>query len=127
MTNEEMIATFDFIAQVAHSVNKAYCESLGDMSIPAWEEAPAHMKQSSYSGVLFRLENSNATPEDMHKNWMKDKVKDGWIYGPVKDPETKRHPCMVPYKDLPQEQRSKDYLFGATVDRMKLILLPEGE
>lgn len=25
------------------------------------------------------------------------------------------HPCMVPYDQLPQEQRVKDHLFGAAV------------
>ena len=28
------------IAQVAHELNKAYCESLGDNSQPSWEDAP---------------------------------------------------------------------------------------
>jgi len=46
---------------------------------------------------------------------MKQKRDDGWVYGEVKDPERKTHPCMVPYDDLPIEQRAKDTLFGATV------------
>ena len=42
-------------------------------------------------------------------------VADGWVYGIVKDPESKTHPCLVPYQDLPAEQRIKDSLFGLTV------------
>lgn len=28
------------VAQIAHEINKAYCESIGDTSQPSWEEAP---------------------------------------------------------------------------------------
>jgi hypothetical protein len=49
---------------------------------------------------------------------MADKEADGWKHGPVKDPEKKEHPCMVPYGQLPAEQRAKDYLFIAVVKAM---------
>lgn len=38
------------IARVAHEVNKAYCEALGDMSQPVWEEAPEWQRASATSG-----------------------------------------------------------------------------
>jgi hypothetical protein len=50
---------------------------------------------------------------------MQEKKAAGWIYGPVKDPEKKEHPCIVPYDQLPIEQRTKDYLFKAIVDCFK--------
>lgn len=49
---------------------------------------------------------------------MKAKEEDGWVYGPEKDAEKKVHPCMVPYDQLPKEQRMKDVLFGAVVRAM---------
>jgi hypothetical protein len=39
------------------------------------------------------------------------KLADGWKYGPVKYPEKKEHPCMVPFAELPKEQQLKDALF----------------
>ena len=33
------------IARVAHQVNKAYCEALGDTSQPDWENAPDWQKK----------------------------------------------------------------------------------
>lgn len=42
---------------------------------------------------------------------MAEKIKDGWVYGDVKDPELKTHPCLVPYNELPVEQKTKDTLF----------------
>jgi len=45
----------------------------------------------------------NAGPEKSHESWMKVKEIDGWKWGPVKDPEKKEHPCMVPFSELPKE------------------------
>ncbi len=39
----------------------------------------------------------------------------GWRYGLKKDPAAKTHPCLVPYWQLPAEQRRKDGLFAAIV------------
>jgi hypothetical protein len=106
------------IAKICHEVNRAYCAALGDRSQKPWEEAPPWQQHSAMDGVSFHLKN-NATPEQSHANWMKDKAASGWVYGPVKDEALKQHPCMVPYDQLPQEQRVKDYLFRAIVHAHK--------
>lgn len=106
------------VARVCHEVNRAYCKTIGDNSQPSWENAPAWQKVSAIDGVHFHLSNPDAGPSASHKNWMADKEADGWKYGPVKDPEKKEHPCMVPYEQLPVEQRAKDYLFIAVVKAM---------
>jgi hypothetical protein len=104
------------IAEVAHEANRAYCESLGDMSQKPWAEADKWQKDSAFEGVRFKLDNPTATPEDQHQSWLDQKLADGWRYGPIKDADKKEHPCMVPYIKLPQSQKIKDYLFGAIVE-----------
>lgn len=106
------------IARLAHEVNAAYCRSLGDNSQPPWEEAPDWQKDSAINGVQFRINNPDSTPEDSHNSWLKQKTEEGWSYGLVKDPEMKTHPCYLPYDQLPQEQRTKDYLFQGVVDAL---------
>jgi hypothetical protein len=103
------------IARVAHEVNRAYCASIGDHSQPSWEDAPEWQRKSAITGVKYTLDNPDAEPSDSHRSWLAEKVRDGWSYGPVKDPVAKTHPCFVAYDLLPQEQRSKDYLFQAVV------------
>ena len=103
------------IAKVCHNVNKAYCESIGDNSQPAWEDAPDWQKQSAIKGVEFHQSNPNSKPSDSHNSWLAEKVANGWVYGPVKDADKKEHPCMVPYEELPKEQQTKDALFIAVV------------
>jgi hypothetical protein len=103
------------IARIAHEVNRAYCLSIGDASQPAWEEAPQWQKDSAIAGVDAHLANPKISPKESHEAWLIHKLEDGWVFGPVKDPVAKQHPCIVPYELLPQEQRTKDYLFGAVV------------
>lgn len=103
------------IAGVCHEVNRAYCQALGDESQPGWGEAPDWQRQSAIAGVKFHLANPDAGPEASHEAWLKQKIEDGWKYGPVKNAEAKEHPCMVPFAALPREQQAKDYLFRAVV------------
>lgn len=110
------------IAQVAHELNKAFCESIGDNSQPSWADAPDWQKDSAVNGVNFHLENPDASPSASHDNWLKQKEEEGWKYGTVKNPETKEHPCFVPYNQLPVEQRSKDYIFKQVVHSLKAHL-----
>jgi hypothetical protein len=107
------------IARVAHEVNRAYCESLGDHSQPSWDDAPDWQRKSAVNGVHFHFQNPQASPSASHDNWLAEKLADGWKAGPLKDPTKKEHPCCVPYDQLPQEQRSKDFLFRAVVHALK--------
>lgn len=103
------------IAKICHETNRAYCETLGDASQVGWSEAPDWQRESAISGVKFHLDNLNAGPSGSHENWLKEKLAAGWKVGPVKNPETKEHPCCVPYSELPADQRRKDALFVAIV------------
>jgi len=106
------------IAGIAHSVNRAYCLSLGDNSQPVWADAPEWQRNSAIAGVRAHLKDE-LTPEQSHENWMKVKISEGWTYGPEKNVELKTHNCMVPFDQLPIELQVKDSLFKAVVDGYK--------
>lgn len=103
------------IAAVCHEVNRAYCQSLGDYTQPAWDDAPEWQKASAIAGVQLHLGNPDAGPAASHDAWMREKLDTGWTYGPIKDPAKKEHPCIVPYADLPTEQKAKDFIFRGVV------------
>lgn len=107
-------ANVDFIARIAHEVNRAYCQSLGDNSQLSWDDAPDWQKDSARNGVNFHLTGDH-DPSESHESWMSQKLLEGWKYGPVKDPARREHPCMLPYAELPPEQRTKDFLFRAVI------------
>jgi hypothetical protein len=43
-----------------------------------------------------------------HARWVVDLEQNGWTYGHVKDAATKRHPLLVGWGELSEEERDKD-------------------
>jgi len=103
------------VAAMCHAANKAWCELHNDFSQPHWDDAPDWQKASAINGVLFHRENPNAGDSASHDSWMAEKVSNGWVYGAIKDPDAKTHPCIVEFDKLPHFQRKKDALFRAIV------------
>jgi hypothetical protein len=102
------------IARVCHEANRAVQVIQGDPApSPAWDDAPFWQRDSALVGVRQAL--SGVGPEKLHESWCDFKRADGWVYGPVKDVLLKTHPCLVPYCDLPKDQKLKDVLFAAIV------------
>lgn len=105
----------DSIAELAHEVNKAYCDAIGDISQKSWAKCESWQRESAVAGVRAVIDNRNITAEELHERWCQHKIDAGWKYGMVKDAVKKEHPCLVPYNKLPLEQRVKDSLFRAIV------------
>lgn len=103
------------IAQVCHDANASWCRVMGDNSQPSWESAPEWQRNSAIVGVKFHISSPDAKASSSHESWVKQKVSDGWKYGPEKDPDKKEHPCIVPFESLPFNQKIKDFIFRAIV------------
>lgn len=112
------------IARIAHDANRAYCISIGDLTQLPWAQAADWQRESAIAGVRAHLA-YDLTPEQSHEAWMKHKAAEGWVYGAVKDPIAKRHPCMLAYHLLPVQQRVKDALFRNIVHALKEVLVPD--
>lgn len=110
------------VAKIAHEVNRAYCEALGDNSQLPWDECPDWQKESAIAGVEFHSNNQDAGPESSHESWLAQKVADGWVFGEEKNAELKTHHCIVPFAELPVEQQAKDFIFRAVVHSIISVL-----
>ena len=106
------------IGRICYLANKMYCESIGDKSQTSWALCGPEIQKSVVNGVKYRLVNPLATPEGTHENWYKYKKDHGWVYGEVKDGERKTHPCMLPYDELPIDQKIKDDIYVSVCDAM---------
>lgn len=115
------------VARVCHEVNRAYCESQGDFSQPTWDNAPNWQINSAINGVLFHLDNPDASPAASHESWLKQKREEGWVYGFVKNPDKKEHPCMVEFNELPKDQQAKDFIFRSIVHQLAEYVYEEEE
>lgn len=105
----------EHVARVSHEANRYYCASIGDDSQQPWDKAPQIQRDSIVAGVTAILRNPAITPAENHQAWVDYKTAEGWVYGEKKDFDAKTHPCMVPYNNLPVEQRVKDAFFGSVV------------
>lgn len=109
----------EYIAKTCHEANRVWCQANGDNSQEHWDKAEQWQRDSAIIGVEFRLANPTAGKDAQHNAWSADKIKDGWVYGEVKDTVAKTHPCLVPFNELPEFQQKKDALFCAIVDALK--------
>lgn len=58
--------------------------------------------------------------KNVHEVWSQNRMNEGWTYGLVRDDVNKKHPCLVPYEDLPESE--KEYDRATSQETLKLIL-----
>ncbi len=106
------------IARIAHNVNTAYCNGMGDSTQVRWEDASEDQRKAALAGVNFHI-TGDREPSESHTAWVKQKIANGWVYGLVKDDEKKTHPCIIPFDSLSKEEQVKDFVFKAVIDSLK--------
>jgi ryanodine receptor 2 len=58
--------------------------------------------------------------ENAHDIWARQRLDQGWTYGPRRDDAAKKHPCLVPYAELPESE--KEYDRRAALQTLKAII-----
>lgn len=102
------------IARVAHEANRGVQDMDGDeCPSPPWASEDPDVRALTVRGVA--LARAGLSPEQLHEAWCDGKRAQGWTYGPVKDRTAKTHPCLVPYRELPENQQAKDRILHAIV------------
>ena len=46
--------------------------------------------------------------KNAHEVWAAERIAQGWKYGPMRRDDTKEHPCLIPYEDLPESEKVYD-------------------
>ena len=55
----------------------------------------------------------------VHEIWAVGRIREGWTYGEARDDRRKTTPCLVPYEELPEQE--KDYDRNTAIGTIKLI------
>lgn len=58
--------------------------------------------------------------KNVHEVWAKSRMEQGWTFGEDRNDENKKHPCLVPYDELSEEE--KDYDRNTSQETLKLIV-----
>jgi RyR domain len=64
---------------------------------------------------------SERLAENAHDIWAKQRLAEGWQWGPHREDEQKQHPCLVPYAALPEGEKEYDRLMA--METLKTILV----
>lgn len=79
---------------------------------------PLDTSDVSLHAELFPLMEEMA--KNVHEVWAKNRMKEGWTYGPERNDDLKTHPCLVAYEDLPDTE--KEYDRATSIETLKFIL-----
>ena len=58
--------------------------------------------------------------KNTHEVWAQTRLEQGWIYGDERDDQKKKHPCLIPYEELPESEKLYDR--NTTQETLKLIV-----
>lgn len=59
--------------------------------------------------------------EHNHDVWAKQRMADGWTWGETRDDARRKHPCLVPYAQLPESEKLYDR--NAAIETLKAIVV----
>jgi ryanodine receptor 2 len=71
-----------------------------------YEPKPIDTSDVKLSGDLLAL--TERLAEHAHDVWARERLAKGWTHGPSRDDERKKHPCLVPYAELSDEEKQYD-------------------
>lgn len=58
--------------------------------------------------------------KNVHDVWAETRISQGWSYGKERNDEKKTHPCLIPYEELPDNE--KEYDRNTSIGTLKLIM-----
>ncbi len=109
-----VILAVQTVARLAHEQNNLIKKLLKEEVVEAYEDynnLPDSMKASNLKGIEFILNKPDVTPEQLHNSWLAEKAANGWVYGETLSHDTKTHPNMRRFIELPESQKLKDEEF----------------
>ena len=81
---------------------------------------PAPLDLSAVSPRKSLSELTEVIAANTHEVWSQRRMAEGWTYGPVRDEKALRHPCLLPYAELSENER--DYDRATAMNAIKMMV-----
>lgn len=91
----------DFMEDIRRTINTST-----NMNSKTYTPNPIDTTDVELSEELLELVELLA--ENTHDNWAAGRIAEGWTYGPVRNDGLKQHPCLIPYNELPDNEKKYD-------------------
>lgn len=72
----------------------------------SYQPEPLDTSRVELSREILQLTEKLA--EHTHNVWARLRLSQGWTYGPTRDDAARKHPCLVPYAELSEEEKEAD-------------------
>jgi len=79
---------------------------------------PMDISDVELSEELLKL--TERLAKNIHEVWAKSRMDQGWTYGSTRDDARKKHPCLIPYEELSEEE--KDYDRNTAMGTLKFVI-----
>ncbi len=83
-----------------------YMVSVAERGLREYKPQPIDVSEFPLEGELKEL--IEAIAENSHDIWARQRMDDGWSYGPKRDDDHKKHPDLIPYSDLSESEKEYD-------------------
>ena len=83
-----------------------------------YQPKPMDTSEVELPGKLRKLTEELA--ENTHEIWARQRIAEGWTYGPERDDGKKKHPDLVPYAALPESEKAYDR--NTALETLKVIV-----
>src|SRR5271166_5074006 len=83
-----------------------YHALLPELSMTPYRPAPIDTSAVTLSKALTDL--LEVLAENTHNVWAARRLAQGWTYGPCRDDAAKKHPSLVPYRELRESEKEYD-------------------
>lgn len=88
------------------------------MNMNDYNPQPIDTSNVELSSELMELAEKMA--ENVHDVWAKTRIDQGWTYGPERNDAEKKHPCLIPYDQLPEMEKVYDR--NTSIETLKFII-----
>jgi hypothetical protein len=95
------------LAQIAHEMNRVYCQLSGDDSVQPWEKATQVQRKGMIFGVVHQLRMPGADTTSLHRGVMRENA------------------SIPKFDEMPHSYKAKTVLFAELVKLLKPFVKEE--